>query len=188
MRLTLNKEGSGELQLKILKAICDKDNGLMGDIGCGFAPNTRQLGFKRKKFYDIVERDLGEENENFCKTEILELITDYFISDYDVLICLDCIEHFKKQDGISLIKWMGFHSRKQIFFTPLGDYIIETTPTNNPDSHKSGWMPEEFEKMGYATIVMPNYHPTLNAGAFFAFKCENIEQLFDKISKQFSDE
>lgn len=182
MRLIIDKDGDGEIHLSVLKAICDTgSNGSMIDIGCGFAPQTRQLGFKEKRYVDIVIRDLESENEFFERTDILYLVSTQAHVKYDVSICLDCIEHFNVKDGLKVIRWMEENSTTQIFFTPLGDYMIEPIATNNPDSHKSGWLPEDFEKLGYATIVFPNYHPKLNIGAFFAFKSEKLKDKFEQI-------
>lgn len=180
MRLTIDSEGGGEIHYKIIDTICSlhKRDSLI-DVGCGFAPQTRKLQFTKKKYIDIVERDLEEANDDFEVVDILELIKEPPVTKkYDVAICLDCIEHFRKPDASRIIVWMERIADTKIFFTPLGDYIIEPEPTNNPDSHKSGWMPEDFEKIGYATIVFPNYHAKMNLGAFFAFKTKNTEQYF----------
>lgn len=182
MNLEIASEGNGEIHLKVLQAICDSDSKeSMLDIGCGFAPQTRRLGFKERHYVDIVERDLEEENEFFKHTDIFDLISTKPDKKYDVAINLDCIEHFTKEDGLKIIKWMEDNSVTQIFFTPLGDYMIEPVATNNPDSHKSGWTPEDFQKLGYATINFPNYHQRLNIGAFFAFKSDNLKEKFEYV-------
>ncbi len=62
MRKTYNCEGNGAVHLDVLKAICgDAGSKSMVDLCCGFAPQTRQLGFKDRFYIDIVERDLAEE-------------------------------------------------------------------------------------------------------------------------------
>lgn len=181
MQITFNIPGSPEIHLDVLKAICgDVSNLSMLDLGCGFAPQTRQLGFRSRTYVDVVERDLGEEVHYFLNCSILS--NHYFKKDkYDVCVCLDVIEHFVKEIGDYIKYLMGRVAHKQVVFTPLGDYLIEGIPTENPDSHKSGWLPEEFEKDGWATIVFPNFHPTLNIGAFFAFHCDDTETEFYRI-------
>lgn len=177
-----NCEGNGEVHLDVLKAICgNTSNKSMIDLCCGFAPQTRQLGFKDRFYIDVFERDLKEENENFLARDIFWLMDSMFPLKMDCCFMLDAIEHFKRDDAYKILRWMNDTFALQIIFTPLGDYLIEKKETNNPDSHKSGWLSKEFEDMGWHTIVFPNFHPTLNIGAFFAFKCNNSESEFERI-------
>jgi hypothetical protein len=178
-------EGSGEVHFDVLKAICgDTDGKSMVDLGCGFAAQTRKLGFAERTYVDKVERGLVEEMPYFLNCDLMS--DKWFKEDgYDVSIMLDCIEHFNKESGRYLLHVMQKYSRKQIIFTPYGDYIVETTPTDNPDSHKSGWYPQDLE--GWACVVFHNFHPILNIGAFFAFKCENLEQEFERVKNELNN-
>ena len=75
MNLIFQETGETDAYFDTLKAICgDTPDKSMIDIGAGFCPTTRKLGFKEKKYVDIVERDLGEENEFFSQLNILEMI------------------------------------------------------------------------------------------------------------------
>ena len=75
---------------------------------------------------------------------------------------------------------MERHTSKQIVFTPLGEYMI--TKDSHPDSHRSGWMPDDFN--GWASIVLPNFHESINTGAFFSWHCENIEEHFEIVKNK----
>lgn len=185
MILKYNCEGNGEVHLDVLKAICgDTKNKSLLDLGAGFAPQTRQLGFTERLYVDKVERDLSEEMPYFLNCD---LMSDKYFREkgYDVSIMLDCIEHFSKEAGKYLLHIMQKYSKEQIIFTPYGDYLIETTPTDNPDSHRSGWTENDFKD--WACIIFPNFHPTLNIGAFFSFKCENLEQEFERVKKELNN-
>lgn len=186
MNITFQATGDTEAYLDTLVAICgDTEGKAMIDIGCGFCPTTRKLGFTEKKYVDIVVRDLGEENEFFSQMNILDMMQNDLPVKYDVSISLDNIEHFYPEDAIDLLNWMVNNSRKQIVFTPLGDYIkVKEEGNTDPDTHKSGWTSEDFNRMGWATITLPNFHPTLNIGAFFAFKCSDIENEFERITNE----
>jgi hypothetical protein len=59
--------------------------------------------------------------------------------------------------------------RLSIIFTPLGPWMLDEGATH-PDKHKSGWWPEELEKVGWRTKVYPKWHTALQCGAFFAYK------------------
>lgn len=183
MTKVYNCEGNGEVHLDVLKSICgDTSNKFLCDLCCGEAPQTRKLGFRTKHFVDIVKRDLGEDNCNFLQNMAeFHLYNLAGFARYDVITFLDAVEHFKKNIGYLLLDAIDNMAKLKIVFTPLGDYIIETIETDNPDSHKSGWLPKEFEDMGWSTIVFPNFHPTLNIGAFFAIKCDNLESEFERI-------
>ena len=68
-------------------------------------------------------------------------------------------------------------SGKQILFTPLGSMWVGNS--GHPEEHASGWMPDMIP--GYASIVFPDYHKVWKFGAFFFFRCENIETDFERI-------
>lgn len=186
MQLTFdNVFGSGKLHLDVLKSICGETGGKsIIDLCTCHAAITPRLGFEKRCYVDIQKRklDYPEEQKYFVQYNAL----DYFAHKggfYDVAIALDAIEHFKKQAGLELLRIMQENSHKQIIFTPLGDYCVEVDDPH-PDSHSSGWLPHEFEEMGWATIVFPRYHETLNFGAFYAFNCHNLEQEFERISNE----
>jgi hypothetical protein len=190
MKMIYICEGNGEVQLDVLKSICGNTDGKsMIDIGSGFCPNTRKLGFTEKLYIDIVERDIVEEKPFFRKCNILVFIQSVeYLEKIDVSISLDNIEHFYKDDAIKILNWMVKNTKKQIIFTPLGDYIKTSEADNtNPDTHKSGWLPKDFEDMGWATIVFKNFHPKLNLGAFFAFKCSNINDEFTRVINELNN-
>jgi|SRR5580693_5154152 hypothetical protein len=176
MQITFDIPGTPEIHLDVLKAICgDASNLSMLDLGCGFAPQTRQLGFRSRTYVDVVERDLAEEMPYFINCNILS--NEYFKKEpYDICLALDVIEHFQKDTADYLLYLMGRQSHKQIIFTPLGDYLIGFGDPNSPDTHRSGWQPEELDAKGWEVISFPRFHTTLNLGAFFAYKCENIEE------------
>jgi hypothetical protein len=178
--------GSGELYLRVMKAICGDTQGKsMVDLMCYHAPYTPLLGFSKRTYVDIQDRGLDhkEEQEYFVKSDVF----DYLMNTerpFDVAICSDGLEHLSRDRGVDLLVLMMDCSEKSIIFTPLGEYNV--TKDDHPDSHKCGWMPEEF-KDGWATIVFPDFHPALNTGAFFAWHCENIEQDFERVKNELND-
>ncbi len=176
--------GSQEIYLKILRSICgDTKDKSMVDLMCYHAPNTPYLEFKERTYVDVLDRKLDNQNEQqyFINSDVFDFLNNTD-KHYDVSICSDGIEHLSKQKGIELLLLMGLDSDKRIIFTPLGDYMTTIETDTNPDSHKSGWLPEDFE--GWATIVLPKFHPTLNVGAFFAFNCSNIESEFERVNNE----
>lgn len=170
--------GSGELWLDIVRIICrpslNKSDVYLCDLMCHTAPYTSQLEFYHTTFVDVQYRGLENCKEKdfvFYRSDVFDFLDKSF-GEFEVMICADGIEHLSKENGQRLIEEMEEHSEKQIVFTPLGE--LSVTEYDHPDSHKSGWYPTDFE--GWAFIVLPNFHPTLNCGAFFAFNCSDKEK------------
>lgn len=178
--------GSGELYLKVMKAICGDTEGMsMVDLMCYHAPYTPLLGFDKRTYVDIQDRGLDHKGEQpyFIKADVFEYLSS-IERPFDVAICSDGLEHLSRDRGIDLLVMMMDYSEKSIIFTPLGEYMV--TNDDHPDSHKSGWAPKDFSD-GWATVVFPDFHPALNTGAFFAFHCENIEQDFERVKNELNN-
>lgn len=193
MELIFNQNGSGELQIEVLKAICgDCENQTMIDLACGNAPQTGRIIFKEKTHVDCVDRELIGGGE-LIVMDVIEYLKSAKKSNqrFDVSISTDTIEHFREKDALNFVDLTSKIANKQIWFTPLGEYLMTTDPNdNNPDSHKSEWTPEKLEKMmpgKWAFLTFPKWHPTLaenGLGAFFFWTCENLENDFERVSNE----
>lgn len=183
MQLTIpGVQGDGEVYLDILKGICGDTAGKsMIDLMCHHAPYTPQLGFDKRTYVDIQDRGLDhkEEQQYFIQEDVIRYLYGNPKPKADVMICSDGIEHLPKATAWDIVLTMRQQSKKSIIFTPLGDCSI--SEGGHPDEHKSGWLPEEFLDMGYATIVFPNFHPSLNTGAFFAWHSVYIEKDYERV-------
>lgn len=176
-------EGSGELYLKVLKAICgDTEGKSMVDLMCYHAPYTPLLGFEKRTYVDIQDRGLDhkEEQQYFIQSDVLDFLRKSKKQEYDVSIVSDGIEHLERIYGVILWTHMSCCSKKQIGFTPLGPCGI--TNDSNPDSHRSAWYPEDL--YGTASIVFPEFHKSIGHGAFFFWDCENIKEDFERVKNE----
>lgn len=179
-----NIEGNGEIYLDVMRAICGDTAGKsMVDLMCYKAPYTPLLGFDERVYIDIQDRplDYPEEQCNFFKGSVLSPWENMF-HKFDVSICSDGIEHLSFFDGIYLLKKMDLNSNKQILFTPLGP--LNETVDENPDSHRSHWSPQFINGLienHYAYIVFPDFHKSMNTGAFFFWYCKNIKEDFERV-------
>jgi hypothetical protein len=177
--------GNGEIYLDVMKAICgDTSDKSMVDLMCHHAPYTPMLGFKERTYIDIQNRgtDHVSELDKFIIDDVVKGEWDRYLGQVDVTICSDGIEHLSINDALLLLKKMQTSSEKQILFTPLGECSI--TNDNDPDSHKSGWRPEILNLLlvdQWAYIVFPNFHPSLNVGAFFFWCCDDILEDFERV-------
>ena len=180
MKIILEDKGSYELFDKIIKAIIgDKisDQTFIDLCSCE-ATATRNLPFKEKTYVDALDCwVIPGQMDRFIQTDVLG---DHpcFDKKYDVANCSDGIEHLIKEDGFRLIEKMKKISSKQILFTPLGEYMVEV---GNPDPkcHKSGWVSSDFE--GFASIVCPNWHPTLGVGGVWAWRSDDLKSEFERV-------
>lgn len=180
--------GSGELWLDIMKIICgDMPNhpaSNICDLMCHRMPYTPLLGFKERTYVDIQDRgfDFPEERANFIQMDVLEFLSSCGV-DYDLMVCSDGLEHLIVEDGQRLINYMEMHSTMQAVFTPLGEYMI--SEEDHPDNHRSGWTPEMLPN--YLSIVLPDFHPALGTGAFFAVNCsdEEKQRIYNEIKNKY---
>lgn len=186
-----NQNGSSELQIEIIKAICgDTENQTMVDLACGSAPQTSQIKFKERTFVDIVKRPLPEVKEELINMDVIKYLkkTIEEKKEFDVSISTDTIEHFRDTDALQFLSLTSQIAKKQIWFTPLGEYCMTTDPNDNdPDTHKSEWTPEKLNgimKDKWAYLVFSNWHPTLGEnglGAFFFWTCDNIKEEYQTV-------
>ena len=178
--------GDGEVYLSIMNIICgDVCDKSMIDLCCHKAPYTSRLGFKQRTYVDILDRGLDDINEQgkFVQSDVIGFLKQ--TNDrYDVAICSDGIEHFLEKDGHELISLMESVSDKQIIFTPFGEVMMNIYLDNHYDTHKSGWTPDMLPD--YLSIVLPNFHPSLDSGAWFAVNCNSIEK--ERIIKQINQQ
>lgn len=181
-----NVEGNLEVYMDVLRAICGDTSGKsMTDYGCCFAPNTPTLGFEKRRYIDIIDRELDHKSEQryFFKGDILYKFYQHYV---DVSISSDVIEHLTVKDGYRLLKIMEDSSRKQILFTPTTDLFgMAKNKDKDPEKHRSVWKPKMTPH--YASIVFPDYHKVWNGGAYFFYRCEDLENDFERVINELKD-
>lgn len=180
MKIEILDHGSFELYEKIFRAIVGPgmERLSMIDLCSCEATIMRNMPFAEKTYVDALDCwEIPGQMHQFVQADVLG---DHPVlkKHYSLANCSDGIEHLTKDEGFQLIDRMKKMSDKQILFTPLGEHMVEV---GNPDPkcHKSGWLPEDFED--FASIVAPNYHPTLGIGAFWVWRCSNLEKDFERV-------
>lgn len=103
---------------------------------------------------------------------------------WDRVTAFDVIEHIPRADGERLLDQIErLAMREVVVFMPIETPELEATAEWNrfreealsmhPDAqrelhdHRSRWSPEDFQRRGYITLVLPNFHYE-GFGAFFA--------------------
>lgn len=120
------------------------------DLGCGLGVPTAGLKCKKILGIDIYKPylDIAKKHFPVKKADIREL---GFINnrEYDVILCLDVIEHLTKNEGHKLLGEMERIGRKRIIiYTPIG-FMSQNDDTwglhgERWQKHRSGWLPHEF--------------------------------------------
>lgn len=65
---------------------------------------------------------------------------------FDIVTCFHVIEHLEKKEGLKLIKQIEKIARKQIIVaTPVGFQELHVYDNNPYQTHKSGWLPNDFK-------------------------------------------
>ena len=180
MNVDTNQIGTVALQLEVLRQLIfdfgfriDGDgvwNVSMLDLCCGEMTAMRNVQCTGHRMsVDVQDCPARPRRFTFMRSDAEDYLDIVHSKDCDIVLCLDRIEHFTKEKGWRVIRKMESVGRLSVIFTPFGDYLI-TPEDPHPDKHHSGWLPSEFESIGWNTLVFPNWHPTLGVGAFFAWK------------------
>lgn len=189
MQITLEGiPGSGRVYVDVMKIICNTLHGQsMVDLGAHRAPYTPLLGFTDRTYVDIQDRPLDHTDEQkwFVQSDAIEYLQQTN-RRFDVSIASDFVEHLTEKEGRELMLLMQCKSDKQIIFTPLGPWML--SKDDHPDSHRSAWMPDMLPE--YLSIVLPDFHPQLKIGAFFAVRCspEEMERITNEIKIKYDQD
>lgn len=132
---------------------------------CGIATELRRLpGGNNVTCVDIIPEYLAEVKRLYPEYEtVLDDAVHYASKaankSFDVVSCIDGIEHLEKKRGLKLIKEMKRVARKKILlFTPQG--FVENHPQHTWDIeggdhaqiHISGWTVGELKDLGFELL------------------------------------
>lgn len=144
------------------------------DVGVGFG----KLGFLVREYYEV--KDSNRFKKNDWQIELIGIeIFDPYITDlqkiiynkiiigdifkvmktlgkFDITFLGDILEHFEKAKGHNLLDQLLKHTQCLIITTPNGFLNHETSGDNIYESHKSGWVLEDFENYQIVkSIIIP---------------------------------
>ena len=126
------------------------------DVGCG---NNSPLARISKNFYsegiDIFPDNIKESKKKSIhdkyKIGNIKNISQYYKKrSFDIVICIDVIEHFKKDDAIKIMADMEKIAKKKVIILTPNGYFHQNVIENNPyQKHYSSWDRKDFESLGY---------------------------------------
>ena len=136
--------------------LIDKEAKTVLDVGCGKGEPMRAIN--RHKHYFTVGIDIFEPYLRECKRQgihnqyLLGNIRNLPFRDksFDVVLCLEVLEHLEREDGGKLLGDMERTARKQVVLTtPAGRYKQEGCEGNPHQEHKYIWSLDEMRALGY---------------------------------------
>jgi len=144
----------GRAQTKMLSSRLNGGTQSCLDIGCG-----RGRFSQLKQFYsvgcDIHQPTLLEGRErgyynDLVKCNVRQL--PFKPKTFDTVISTELIEHLDKDSGLEFLRQAEQIACKQVIITtPWGFFTMEDTKDNPYNRHCSGWLPQEFQRVGYKT-------------------------------------
>jgi 2-polyprenyl-3-methyl-5-hydroxy-6-metoxy-1,4-benzoquinol methylase len=144
-----------------LKKLINK-NWTVLDLGCG--DNPPLLRVMQPSSYlgiDAYEKSINEANQNAiaegwsdCIFQVKDLLTLNFAEgQFDAVLCIDVIEHLRKEDGERLLENAKRWTDKILYVsTPNGFLRQDPYDSNLFQEHLSGWTVEEFEALGFLSV------------------------------------
>jgi ubiquinone/menaquinone biosynthesis C-methylase UbiE len=126
------------------------------DIGCGTGEPMKFI--KRQRYYlrigaDIYAPSLKQaQQQGIYDMQVLcDLRKLPFKSKaVDIVLCLQTLEHFEREDGLRLIEEMERIARIQVIITTrVCDWKATPSEANPYDEHKYTWKPRELKNLGY---------------------------------------
>jgi SAM-dependent methyltransferase len=134
----------------------DKDSESILDVGCGKGSPMKFIN--RRRQFHTVGLDIFEPYIKQCRFEGIH--DDYLLCDarnmkieeksFDVVLCLEMLEHLEECEGMKLLKDMEEIARKQVVIsTPVGVYNQKAHDNNPHQEHRHFWTPDEMRRLGY---------------------------------------
>jgi SAM-dependent methyltransferase len=134
----------------------DANSKTLLDVGCGKGGPAKFIN--RKGRYFTVGMDVFEPYLKQCQRDGIH--SAYIQGDvrflpfadksFDVVICLEVLEHLEKSDGEKLLQEIErVASRQVILSTPVGVYKQDAYDGNLHQEHKYIWNPSEMKQKGY---------------------------------------
>jgi len=164
------------------------------DVGCGcgkFVIFNKYESVGCDIFPPAIE--MARKKGNYKKVFLLDINNLPFgDKSFDAVTCIDVVEHLNKEDSIKLIEKMERIASKIVFIqTPCGydhtykaGYFLGVNPYMK---HLCGWIPKEFNEMGYETEPALTIRPPFGglAGASIGYiEAVVLRPLIAKYPKQ----
>lgn len=134
----------------------DKDAASVLDVGCGRGEPMRFLASRLRLFstgVDIFvpylrECQMGRVHDQWVLADVRRL--PFRPKSYDVVLCMEVLEHLTEEEGSGLIEALERMARRQVIFsTPVGEWEQHEFDGNAFQEHQHIWRPQAMRERGY---------------------------------------
>jgi len=146
------------------------------DLGCGQSSMLQYVPWVENSLgVEVWEPYINESKQHHIHTNYIQsnLIDFKPTCNYDAVMCIDVIEHIKKEESEKLIKNMlAWSDKKVIIYVPNG-FMPQTDPyhdKNKYQEHISGWDVQDFTKLGFKVFGYSGWKPLRGDGADIIIK------------------
>lgn len=132
------------------------------DVACGLSLKSKYIPAQIRVGVDIYEEYFKHIEADVpyvvIKYDVRKLNEIFMPKSFDLVIALDVIEHLEKEESLEMIRQCEKIAKLGVVLeTPKG-YIpqnldIQGHGGHEWQTHRSGWEPEELEKLGYSVVV-----------------------------------
>ena len=85
----------------------------------------------------------------------LELLPTLGDKTYDLVLAIDILEHFEKEQGIVFLQECQRVSRGYVLVSTPKDFVAQEVPANPLENHRSHWSEKDFRLCGFDSFL-PN--------------------------------
>lgn len=132
------------------------------DAACGLSFRSKYIPAQIRVGVDIHEEYFKHIESDVpyvvVKYDIRKLEEIFMPKSFDIVIALDVVEHIEKNQSLDMIRQLEKIARKAVIIETPEGYVpqnidIQGHGGDEWQTHRSGWSVEEFETMGYKTVV-----------------------------------
>lgn len=171
----LQKKKPNYLSIKIKKIIFPDCKTLL-DVGCGDNSIVQFFKNKLKKSTGIdiykasVKKSIQKSiHQKYIIGDILNLNKYFKNKSFDCVLCIDVLEHLKKNEALNLIKKMENIAKKVVVIQTTNGFVKQGVFKGNKyQIHQCSFESGELKKMGYKVIGMDG--PKVFRGEFASIK------------------
>lgn len=134
------------------------NNDTVLDLGCGYNSPIQHCNVSFSTGVELFEPYLQESrkksiHKEYIKADVRKV--EFKPKSFDVILCLEVLEHLTKKEGCELIEKMEKWAKKEIIITTPNGYLYQDGYDNNLlQEHKSGWSVDELKNLGFKTYGM----------------------------------
>jgi len=135
----------------------DKSAKSILDVGCGKGEPMKFIN-RARNFYtvglDIFKPYLIKAKKNNVHDDYVLCDVRYMpVRDksFDVVLCIEVLEHLKREEGVNLIRAMERVACRQVILTtPVSRYEQHAYDDNPYQEHRYMWSVDEIKRLGYS--------------------------------------